>query len=215
VKSARTAEEDAMARKTMEKKFADAKKKYEAELKKLGGELQKALVDLIAPHIPEGWYVVWHQSDEQYNDEDYYFGLDQQALCSVYMPKKGKLLKEAVERTYKTEKVDQYNLNTGRYEKVEQKVVDEWGSEAEYEWILDETCKKKRPTSKESPWEGEPCTINLDEDGDDNEPAYGITGEQLGDLRDVLQGIDEDDYERAFGDEATVRVYVDGTWTVD
>jgi hypothetical protein len=201
-----------MARSTMQKKYADAKKKYEAELEKLGAEYQKVLAGEIAKLIPEGWYVVWHQSDEQYNDEDYYFGVEQQALCSVMMPRKGKLLKEAVETTYKVVKRQDYYSRR----EVEEKVVDKYGTEAEYEWHLDEDCKKKRPKTRESAYEESAGVINLNEDYDgDTGAQFDVTEEQLEELRDTLQGIEDEDYQRAFGEQATVRIYSDGTVDVD
>lgn len=199
-----------MAIKTMIKKIADAKKKHEAELETLGLRLQKEIADVLSPLIPQGWYLTWCQSDEQYDDENYYFGLDSERLISVNKPRKGKLLKAEVPR--KTEMVtarQPYQSYSHTYEK-----VIEYGSPAEYEWILDEKCKPR--SKRDDLGYEESGVIHIGEDCDESpeNEMCGLTEDDFSDLRTAFQEIGEDLCRHAFGDVATVRIDRDGTCTV-
>jgi hypothetical protein len=184
----------------MRKKLESAKKNYEKQLAELGSDLRDAIVKAIAPTLPEDWYLTWHQSDEQYDDNDYYFGLDEILLVSERVPKKGELLKEAVPKKTVREKD-----NWGR----EYDEVVHYGSEAEYEWILDETCKKRKPSRDNC--DGEPGVFAVD----GGTPELGVAVKDLKDLKTVLKDLDDEEYRRAFGDEATVRIYRDGRCEID
>ena len=188
-----------MAKKTATKKLADERKKYEVAMSELGKGMQQAIVDMLAPLIPEGWYLAWEQKDDCYNDEDYYFGIEAKALNSVLKPRKGKLLKE--ERPSRTEtKKDPYGHEYAH-------TVD-YGSPAEYEWHLDEKCQERKSIVFYS---------------DDDPGIISIGGDSIGDLLpeeeyaqlvDVFESIDDSDLRRAFGDSATVTINNDGSYEV-
>ncbi len=190
-----------MALKTMRKKFEAAKAAYENQLKMLGKELQTEIVPELAKLIPEGWYLTWHQSDKQYNDEDYYFGLDNVRLVTELEPRQGKLLKE--ERPRKTQRNAQYGYD---------EVVD-YGSPAEYEWIIDEKCKKRNPDDDDGyGYNGEPGVIGLDGYG---KPQLGLKKGDYKALADMIQELGDELMRKAFGDEATVRICRDGKYVVE
>jgi hypothetical protein len=186
-----------VARATAEKKLASERKKYEEAMATLGTGMQKAIVALLAPLIPEGWYLTWEQKDDCYDDENYYFGVEHKALNSELKPKRGKLLKEE-----ETEKRTDYRGN--EYE------VTVAG--AEYEWSLDETCK---PRKKVEFWsEDDPGVIPLPIGNYDAPYFELIPHKDYAKLEDALDEIADQDFRRAFGDTATVVVRRDGSYEV-
>lgn len=56
----------------MKKLDADYRAKMTALREEMGGDFGKQ----VAPLIPDGWTLTWEQSDSQYDDEDYHFGLE-------------------------------------------------------------------------------------------------------------------------------------------
>lgn len=191
-----------MALKTMLKKFDDAKKAYEKQLKVLGKELQQEIVPGIAALIPEGWYLTWHQSDEQYNDEDYYFGVDNLRIVTERVPRQGKLLKDEVPR-----KVERKQDIYGRWN---DEVV-QYYQPAEYEWILDGECEKRDPDDDDS-YEGEPGVIMFNSYG---KPQLGLKKSDYKELENLMSKIGDDNVRRAFGEQATVRIYRSGKCVVN
>lgn len=197
-----------MARKTMTKKLDGERKKYEADLKKLGEGMQRAMVKLIAPLIPKGWYLAWEQKDDCYNDEDYYFDIESRALNSELKPRKGKLLKEERPRT--TKMVDELDYYTRKPTGRQYEQVDDYGAPAEHEWHLDEKCKTRKSVEFYAEMHEDPGVVALH--GDEESPL--LDESEYSDLVDVLEGIDKADYRRAFGDNATVVVRRNGTYEV-
>lgn len=193
-----------MARKTIEKKLAAERAKYEAAMRTLGEGMQRAIVEMLAPLIPEGWYLVWEQKDDCYNDEDYYFDVEARALNSVLKPRKGRRLTEARPQRLEEREVQSWD---GRI--VKQQFVVDCGAPATYDWHLDEKCKPRKRVEFYS---------------DDDPGVIFIGGDRVGDLLDesayadlvaTFEDLDKSDLRRAFGDSATVRVNRDGTYEVE
>lgn len=192
-----------MALKTMQNKLDKARANYEKTVKALGSEIAGQIAESLASVLPEGWNLFWCQSDQQYDDENYYFGLSDEHLFSVQQPRKGRLLKAEVPR--KTEqRQDPYNRNWHYDEVVE------YGSPAIYEWILDEDCPKRK--RGDDPDCGDPGRIDLEDYL--KETACGVTKTQVGAVRSMLQSISEKMLRCAFGDQADVMIYGDGTYKV-
>lgn len=192
-----------MALKTFKKRLADLDRAFEEKIDALANEMRTAFAEHIGPLIPEGWVLQWHQSDEQFNDEDYYFGLDPFYLQSQRRPRKGKLLKEEVPTTYRTTEWGQQ--------------IDVFGEDAVYEYHLDDDCPVRKRFDEYSWGEANPGIINVGQlDGDQYDeddggaPQLGVTQKQLDALWGALNSLSENNYRRVFGDQADVTVYPDG-----
>ena len=182
-----------MAKNTMTKKLEQAKKEFQVKLKEI--------VDGLAELIPEGWFLSWHQSDQQYNDEDYYFGTDNEMLVSELEPRQGKLLKAEVKRV--TEK------RKSSYGGYMENFVTVYGSPAEYEWHLDDECEERE---SEPGWE-EPGCIQL---GDfDKDVALGLDKKIVDTLDSSFGQLDNEMLQLAFGKVANVTINSKGKCTVD
>ena len=198
-----------MALQSVRKKFEAARKDYEKQRKALGKELRAALVEVIAEVIPEGWYVRWSHSDQMYNDEVYYWGFNFIQLVTLKVPRTGKLLKEAVPRTYKTER---------RYGH-EEKVIDNYGSPEEYEYLLDDECEK-RDDFVNVDWD-DPGIVDVRESEwptDDNHEVampFGLTEDDCNAVWNLIYRLKQDELQQAFGDIATVVVFKNGKCKVN
>lgn len=199
-----------MAISTVRKKLDAARREYESQRKALGKELRKAMVEAIVEVIPEGWYVRWSHSDQMYNDEDYYWGFDFIQLVTVKQPREGRLIKEAVPCTYKTS-TDYWNRG--------QQVIDNYGSPEEYEYLLDNECKK-RDDFMNVEWD-DPGRVDVRESewptDDDLKVAmpFGLTEDDCNAVWDLIYHLKQDELQQAFGDIATVMVFSNGKCIVN
>lgn len=189
-----------MALSTVLKKIEKAKAAYEKQLAGISGELAAEVVAVLHKHIPDGWYLFWNQDDQMYNDEDYYFGIHGPWLVSVLEPRQGKLLKAEVPHVRETKK-DSWGSS---YE-----VITQYGSDAEYEWILDDQCKER---TEEFDQYHSPGVIHLD--SYDSEYACGLSEELSEAVYELFSEIDVSTMRQAFGDSSEVRVNRDGTYEV-
>lgn len=185
-----------MALATARKKVAQARKDHEKQLRIVGKGMRTAIVDMIAGALPEGWAMTWHQSDNQYDDQDYYFGLDCRFIVSEREPRQGEQLTEG--RPRKSQSKTDHSFG---YPRTYEEVTD-YGEEPTYEWHLDAKCPKRKWDSIDISW-GEPGVLEIDE----QEVGYGLTKKDLKDLWEVFEELDDDDFRLAFGDSAYVRVH--------
>jgi len=65
-----------MALNTYVKRIQDAEKEYNAKLDTIRGEMGTEFAKNIGNLIPNGWSLKWVQSDDQYNDEGYEWGME-------------------------------------------------------------------------------------------------------------------------------------------
>lgn len=179
-----------MALATARKKVAQARKDHEKQLRIVGKGMRTAIVDMIAGALPEGWAVTWHQSDNQYDDQDYYFGLDSKLVVSERAPRQGKQLTEGRPRKTKWNEIYRY-----------EETID-YGEEPTYEWHLDAKCPKRK-WDPDDACEGEPGVLSIEE----QEVGYGLTKKDLKDLWEVFEELEDDDFRLAFGDSAYVRIH--------
>jgi hypothetical protein len=188
-----------VARSTLEKKFEAARAKYEAELKVIGAELRDSIVAMLAPLIPEGWFLAWNQADDCYNDEDYYFDVQSLVVCTEREPRQGKLLKEETPPRYEP------NQWGGM------RCIDS-GSPAEHEWILDDQCEQRDHAVFS--YEEYAGVASLKEYWKFSLDTCGLVESDVEALAEAFRSIGDKDLRRAFGDRATVRVNRDGTYEV-
>lgn len=192
-----------MALSTVRKKLEAARKTYERERKLLGKELRASIAEAFAEVIPDGWYVRWSHSDQMYNDEDYYWGFNFMQLVTLKEPRQGKLLKEAVPRTYKTE----------RYYGHEQQVVDEYGSPEEYEFLLDGECTKREDFNSVD-WE-DPGMVDVRKSEQPDDLPFGLTEDACEEVFQLLRSFRQEELQQAFGDIATVLIFKNGKCKVN
>jgi len=57
---------------------------------------REATVQAIAPLIPEGWFVQWHQSDNIYDDSNYHFDVENVWLATERVPRRTAIRRAAV-----------------------------------------------------------------------------------------------------------------------
>ncbi len=65
-----------MAKKTFIDRMRKLDKEYAEKMARLRDEMGGEFGKEVASLIPEGWTLVWNQSDSQYDDQDYHFGLE-------------------------------------------------------------------------------------------------------------------------------------------
>lgn len=200
-----------MALSTMRKKFEAAKKDHQDALKKLGTGFQKEIVDTLSKLLPEGWMLHWQHSDQQYNDEDYYWDIGYAYLVTERKPRQGKLLKEATET--RTEEVEVPYRYGGGGTRTERRTV--YGTEAEYEWILDEKCKPRGKKTSRGEYYEDPGAVNIERGEDNDDLKFGLKRSDFEELDDVFRSLTQDDLTLAFGAEAVVTVHRDGICEVD
>lgn len=182
-----------------------AKAEYDKALAAAGGEVREEIAKSLGALIPEGWRLVWHQSDDQYNDENYFFGFSYARLVSDKLPREGKLLKEAVAR--KTER------RNGPWGYEEHTVV--YPEPAVYEQIFDDQCQE-RELDDHGGWEDDGCIQLSDLKYQENSlTALGFTQAQLRPLVDAWESLDINMMQNAFGRMSAVTVLRDGTFKID
>lgn len=177
----------------------------------LGDKLMLEIVRALAPLIPDGWFLTWSQRDDQYNDQDYHFGLDDVLLVSEREPRRGKCIKDEVKRVEEQRPNPYYGGTTTH--------VVTYGSPAVHEWELDDKCKPRSKASRGASSD-EPGVVNLTETEkkigkNTTHPDWcGLTWGECADLRRAFDEVSEDAMRAAFGDNATVTINRDGTYTV-
>lgn len=196
-----------MAIDTMRKKFEEAKRVHRDALQKLGSGFQKEIVTALAALIPEGWHLHWQHSDQQYNDEDYYWDIGYAYLVTDLKPRQGKLLKEKKETVYEDAKSPYASYGYGSSQRVK-----EYGHPAEYQWLLDGECE---PRSKKSMRNGDyyedEGAIAIKRGEDNSKMKFGLKRADIKELEDLFKSLTQDDLTLAFGSEAVVTVRRDGT----
>lgn len=203
-----------MAKSTIAKKIRDTCSNFEKELDGALGKIRAEFAAEVAKLIPEGWYLTWSQSDDQYNDEDYYFGLDDFVLCSVREPRQGELVEEATAN--QTERCKDY------YGKAYDHVT-KYGRAARYKWVLDDDCKLRRGDPDHDDFGrvdlgsvgGETFHDGNQDNEEENLDLLAQTGgrELAEQLSQLLHAFGEDQYRKLFGDAASVKITADGKLT--
>lgn len=199
-----------MSVKSMMARIQDAKAEYEKALAAAGGEVREEIARSLGAMLPEGWRLAWHQSDDQYNDENYYFGFSYARLVSDRIPREGRLLKPEVAE------VSQLVANRwGGYDKK----ITTYAEPAVYEQIIDDQCQV-RELDDHGAWEGAGCIHLLDFDFEwrhhaEEYASMGLTREMIQPLVDAWQSLDNNMMQNAFGRMASVTVTGDGGLTID
>lgn len=170
-----------MALATMIKELNAARKAYNDKLASLGDDTAKAIGEYLAPHIPEGFTVQWHQYTPYFNDGD-------ATTFSVHEPYLVKLEPDADREVI------------SRYAEDEETCLD-LGSAIDYG-------EPDREVTEPNRWKpGEMYTYNrrgvplID----------GLPQDQFRALLAAWNELPEDMLEAAFGDHVRCRVYSDGT----
>lgn len=201
-----------MALKTITSKIQKAHKEFEASMDKALGKVRKEFAEAVAEELPDGWYLTWSQSDDQYNDEDYYWGMENFLLISERVPRMGKQLSPGQPEQYEeTTRTDHFGRVIGTSKRITKRAVP-----PAHQYVLDDQCDFRRSL----PTYGTIGRITLGHHGGDSVSAYHdetdenfqlVPMEKCEELFELLNGFPESSYRQLFGDCAAVTVRKDGS----
>lgn len=200
-----------MAKATFLKKIEAAQKAYTKAVAGLAGEMRKEIAAVLAPLIPEGWFLYWEQKDDCYNDEDYYFDIQGACIATVREPKQGDLLEAA--KPVRTEtRTRPRNYGYGQTETYEH-VLDH-GSDEVYAWHLDPKGEKRDPDELDT-YGGDPGILPITEDAieaKDEWPATacGLEREAYDQIVEAFNALEKTVMRQAFGDNSNTCITSDG-----
>jgi hypothetical protein len=201
-----------MALKTMLKRITDAKKKYDAELKKAGKNVKKEIAKSLGALVPEGFFLEWDQYTPYFNDgEPCVFSINTPWLKSVKpMPDAPEGVKTDDEDDDETAEEPTLEGDVAGPDEVFEAEAEDQDDGESAERDVEEAEERDWGDYEEDAGTFELWDAKFIKAADLN--AVGVKKKQVKALLAAFKELPEEVLQSAYGDHVAIRIYADGTY---